>query len=100
MSHPNTPPPSAMSCPRSGSPPEIATTPTMRRTTSSSGRKTLARHRSRTVTTAQVRLPTADTLAADQPRSEEHTSELQSLMRTSYAVFCLKQKKQHTTQLH
>src|SRR3546814_3746185 len=25
------------------------------------------------------------------PRSEEHTSELQSLMRTSYAVFCLKQ---------
>src|SRR3546814_8873294 len=29
-------------------------------------------------------------------RSEEHTSELQSLMRTSYAVFCL--KKQNTTQ--
>src|SRR3546814_1679556 len=28
-------------------------------------------------------------------RSEEHTSELQSLMRTSYAVFCLKKKKQH-----
>src|SRR3546814_5800461 len=28
-------------------------------------------------------------------RSEEHTSELQSLMRTSYAVFCLK-KKRHT----
>src|SRR3546814_6518367 len=28
-------------------------------------------------------------------RSEEHTSELQSLMRISYAVFCLK-KKQHT----
>src|SRR3546814_3093143 len=27
------------------------------------------------------------------PRSEEHTSELQSLMRTSYAVFCLKKKK-------
>src|SRR3546814_7767689 len=27
-------------------------------------------------------------------RSEEHTSELQSLMRSSYAVFCLKQKKQ------
>src|SRR3546814_6653489 len=26
------------------------------------------------------------------PRSEEHTSELQTLMRTSYAVFCLKQK--------
>src|SRR3546814_4450097 len=29
------------------------------------------------------------------PRSEEHTSELQSLMRISYAVFCLK-KKNHT----
>src|SRR3546814_10856559 len=28
-------------------------------------------------------------------RSEEHTSELQSLMRTSYAVFCLKKKKHH-----
>src|SRR3546814_8198788 len=28
----------------------------------------------------------------DHPRSEEHTSELQSLMRTSYAVFCLKKK--------
>src|SRR3546814_2420253 len=27
------------------------------------------------------------------PRSEEHTSELQSLMRTSYAVFCLNKKK-------
>src|SRR3546814_2268397 len=30
-------------------------------------------------------------------RSEEHTSELQSLMRTSYAVFCLKKKKQQCT---
>src|SRR3546814_10847918 len=29
----------------------------------------------------------------EQPRSEEHTSELQSLMRISYAVFCLKKKK-------
>src|SRR3546814_4502687 len=28
-------------------------------------------------------------------RSEEHTSELQSLMRISYAVFCLKKKSQH-----
>src|SRR3546814_9146033 len=32
-------------------------------------------------------------------RSEEHTSELQSLMRTSYAVFCLKKKKSNTRQL-
>src|SRR3546814_1660467 len=30
-------------------------------------------------------------------RSEEHTSELQSLMRISYAVFCLKKKKQQNT---
>src|SRR3546814_4991570 len=37
-------------------------------------------------------------------RSEEHTSELQSLMRNSYAVFCLKKKNKHTqqkkTQIH
>src|SRR3546814_6447771 len=37
-------------------------------------------------------------------RSEEHTSELQSLMRISYAVFCLKKKKktptQHNTKQH
>src|SRR3546814_2558702 len=31
-------------------------------------------------------------------RSEEHTSELQSLMRISYAVFCLKKKKYNNTQ--
>src|SRR3546814_2632371 len=36
--------------------------------------------------------------SAHAPRSEEHTSELQSLMRISYAVFCLKKKNknQHT----
>src|SRR3546814_8436464 len=33
-------------------------------------------------------------LAKELSRSEEHTSELQSLMRISYAVFCLKKKKQ------
>src|SRR3546814_8855875 len=33
-------------------------------------------------------------------RSEEHTSELQSLMRISYAVFCLKKKKQENSQRH
>src|SRR3546814_2245652 len=56
-------------------------------------------------------LKSADTRQAarrstNDPRSEEHTSELQSLMRISYAVFCLKKKnntnqqlykKQHTT---
>src|SRR3546814_5078441 len=35
----------------------------------------------------------------DLERSEEHTSELQSLMRISYAVFCLKKKKKETTKL-
>src|SRR3546814_17428914 len=33
---------------------------------------------------------------AEPTRSEEHTSELQSLMRISYAVFCLKKKKHRT----
>src|SRR3546814_3822288 len=41
--------------------------------------------------------PVGDAIVADivdqRLRSEEHTSELQSLMRISYAVFCLKQKK-------
>src|SRR3546814_7952840 len=41
----------------------------------------------------------AETLARTAPgmRSEEHTSELQSLMRISYAVFCLKKKKHNRT---
>src|SRR3546814_10806098 len=34
-------------------------------------------------------------LACQKGRSEEHTSELQSLMRISYAVFCLKKKQSH-----
>src|SRR3546814_3674942 len=49
-----------------------------------------------------------DILAATYPglmrkasaRSEEHTSELQSLMRISYAVFCLKKKKKRMQQEH
>src|SRR3546814_1432175 len=36
------------------------------------------------------------TQPAQPTRSEEHTSELQSLMRISYAVFCLKKKNNHT----
>src|SRR3546814_2413167 len=40
-----------------------------------------------------VHLPHFVELAIGQDRSEEHTSELQSLMRISYAVFCLKKKK-------
>src|SRR3546814_4447809 len=44
----------------------------------------------------------AATSASAASRSEEHTSELQSLMRNSYAVFCLKKKnkKQHTKLTH
>src|SRR3546814_2605630 len=38
-------------------------------------------------------LPLAEKTVGDGMRSEEHTSELQSLMRISYAVFCLKKKK-------
>src|SRR3546814_4207799 len=43
-----------------------------------------------------------DLIATYARRSEEHTSELQSLMRISYAVFCLKKKKkiQHSHQCH
>src|SRR3546814_2061561 len=40
-----------------------------------------------------LRSPEANYLAGPDDRSEEHTSELQSLMRNSYAVFCLKKKK-------
>src|SRR3546814_6053693 len=45
-----------------------------------------------------LRAPRADPAhpAAGGGRSEEHTSELQSLMRISYAVFCLKKKKKKT----
>src|SRR3546814_7887527 len=43
----------------------------------------------------QAQFTRAEAIEWRQPalRSEEHTSELQSLMRTSYAVFCLKKKK-------
>src|SRR3546814_5226303 len=44
------------------------------------------------------------TTSSSSNRSEEHTSELQSLMRISYAVFCLKKKKattdSHKTSIH
>src|SRR3546814_7542192 len=44
--------------------------------------------------------PLKDALAEIDDRSEEHTSELQSLMRISYAVFCLKKKNQICTKKH
>src|SRR3546814_3183199 len=40
------------------------------------------------------------TALAERGRSEEHTSELQSLMRISYAVFCLKNKHQTVEKTH
>src|SRR3546814_4229752 len=47
---------------------------------------------------AEVVHAAAELLIDRGERSEEHTSELQSLMRISYAVFCLKKKTQKTTQ--
>src|SRR3546814_7679472 len=44
------------------------------------------------------RLPDATSRVRRRQRSEEHTSELQSLMRISYAVFCLKKKKYNRPQ--
>src|SRR3546814_3405876 len=53
-------------------------------------RKILSRHKVGTVWCAAA----TDTGSLNAPgRSEEHTSELQSLMRISYAVFCLKKKR-------
>src|SRR3546814_10139329 len=48
------------------------------------------------ITTQALSTDRAEFLRAG-PRSEEHTSELQSLMSISYAVFCLKKKKEKTT---
>src|SRR3546814_6003294 len=45
---------------------------------------------------AEVAMNQAQSLSHQSRRSEEHTSELQSLMRISYAVFCLKKKKTRT----
>src|SRR3546814_180484 len=50
--------------------------------------KKLAKHSGGTLDVRAYRTP--DELAVFHPRSEEHTSELQSLMSISYAVFCLK----------
>src|SRR3546814_7396255 len=46
--------------------------------------------------TADIAVP-KDGVGDEVPRSEEHTSELQSLMRIPYAVFCLKHKTNKTT---
>src|SRR3546814_4951620 len=58
-------------------------------------RAMLARIVASTDAVAEIRLGRDDAsfFTSDEGRSEEHTSELQSLMRISYAVFCLKKKK-------
>src|SRR3546814_8875112 len=53
----------------------------------------VARDRSGVQPQVAVRLQLGPGRLFWRPRSEEHTSELQSLMRISYAVFCLKKKK-------
>src|SRR3546814_8392238 len=55
----------------------------------------LRRHVTRRIDVAGLRAQLRDALLqpCNEFRSEEHTSELQSLMRNSYAVFCLKKKK-------
>src|SRR3546814_8906226 len=55
------------------------------------------RRRSRRTTASASAHPAGCTDIPDGPRSEEHTSELQSLMRISYAVFCLKKKTHNST---
>src|SRR3546814_5588590 len=69
--------------PRLGPRPEAAGVVTDRR------QRSCRRHVSNLWRTILCRSP------LDEDRSEEHTSELQSLMRISYAVFCLKKKNKH-----
>src|SRR3546814_3067088 len=56
-------------------------------------RRSMSGGKAGTQTTAQPKSkPAAKSQKKESPRSEEHTSELQSLMRISYAVFCLNKK--------
>src|SRR3546814_7569306 len=56
----------------------------------------LDRRASRKVGVSALGCEIKEEVSAEGRRSEEHTSELQSLMRISYAVFCLKKKKKQT----
>src|SRR3546814_6245384 len=55
-----------------------------------------ARGRAPSFLSSTIDLRATSRAASRKSRSEEHTSELQSLMRISYAVFCLKKKKKQT----
>src|SRR3546814_4669381 len=56
---------------------------------------TVSLHRAQTRPPGHAEWNSLQHLRQPRFRSEEHTSELQSLMRNSYAVFCLKKKKTH-----
>src|SRR3546814_9275213 len=56
----------------------------------------VVRHCDVSLNTEPIILAALSDAADDQKRSEEHTSELQSLMRISYAVFCLQKKNNKT----
>src|SRR3546814_8349077 len=56
-------------------------------------RREIAEHPLQVAPVQAKLIEAADSEAKQRDRSEEHTSELQSLMRISYAVFCLKKKK-------
>src|SRR3546814_9533465 len=61
---------------------------------------TPARRPSTTRSICGIRLRRCSVMRLSAGRSEEHTSELQSLMRISYAVFCLKKKNDEYTNTH
>src|SRR3546814_5332582 len=68
-----------------------------RRDDHGAGERNLLRHSQLHVASARGHVDDEDVeLSPGDLRSEEHKSELQSLMRSSYAVFCLKKKKKHT----
>src|SRR3546814_4186686 len=54
---------------------------------------------SATETVLKLLKPGDEVITGNDLRSEEHTSELQSLMRNSYAVYCLKKKKHYNTRI-
>src|SRR3546814_3189311 len=63
-------------------------------------RQRMPRSFARWISVVGVRPGGRPCIARRRARSEEHTSELQSLMRISYAVFCLKKKNTQLANLH